>query len=281
MKIFLLLALLSFVVSGPVQSIEFANALSFGGGGAGRLNRPIASGLLDLPSSLTNRSWMFESGYSREYGLSEFDRFYIATAGRRGSFSAALGLAQFGSADFYAEQTIKVMVAYHYRKFMLSTLLSGMQVRFGSGYSKMSTQTAGFGAAFEHKYFITALSVDNINSPKLHPGAEPLEPNWRWQVQSLIWQSFSFTAGIKVTGTDDFRLLLAQDISLGTDNSFFWGINTRPLTYGGGVLLHVPSAALIYAVSNHPVLGLSHSISISLGNFKNRSRPKRGDDEFE
>ena len=63
--------------------------------------------------------------------------------------------------------------------------------------------------------------------------------------------------------TKELEILgLGQKIRLSRQASFFWGVATKPLTYGGGVRFLFKNLAISYATTIHPDLGLTHTISL-------------------
>lgn len=233
-----------------------------------------ASDLLTLPTgALNSRDWLLETGYNRQFELKDFDQFFIVGASRYKSFTAAFGLQQFGSADLYREQTMKLALGYSYDSLTVGMSWSGMQIDFGDGedfYFRAST--IGAGASYRTRLFYFGLAADNLTSPKLYEYAVPIEPIYSLYTEVIGLQSFAVTGRITWEKFQKPQLALGQRVALAERSSFIWGISTEPLTFGGGIELYVAKAAITYAANYHPVLGLSHTVTVATGRLFQRKR---------
>lgn len=257
-------------------AIDFIRSSGNGMGQTLSIRQSGATDLLTLPSgSLNSRDWVLETGYNRQFELADFDQFFIAGATRYKHFTAALGLQQFGSADLYREQTLKLGVAYSYDSLTAGLHWSGMQVDFGDNENfHFRASTLGGGVSYRHQRVYAGFAADNVTSPKLYAYALPIEPVYSLYAEVLGRQTFSVTGRITWEKYQKPQLALGQRIALAERSSFFWGLSTEPLTFGGGIELYVSRAAISYAANYHPVLGLSHTVTVATGRlFQRKSGP--------
>jgi hypothetical protein len=272
-------AVLWSVTSQPVRAIDFIRSSGNGMGQTVNIRQSSATELLTLPTgALDPRDWLLETGYSRQFELADFDQFFIAGATRYRQFTAALGLQQFGSADLYREQTVKLALAYSYDSLTVGLSWSGMQIDFGDDADfHFRASTIGAGVSYRTRLVYAGLAADNLTSPKLYENAVPLEPVYSFYAEVLGQQSFSVTGRITWERYQKPQLALGQRIALAERSSFFWGLSTEPLTFGGGIELYVAKAAITYAANYHPTLGLSHTVTVAAGRLFQR---KRSSDDF-
>lgn len=266
--------------SRPVLAIDFMRASGNGMGQTVSIRQSSATDLLTLPSgSLNSRDWLLETGYNRQFELADFDQFILAGATRYQQFTAAIGLQQFGSADLYREQTLKFSLGYSYDSLTVGLSWSGMQIDFGDGedfYFRAST--LGAGLSYRTGRFYAGFAADNLTSPKLYEYAVPIEPTYSLHTEVIGRHSFSVTGRITWEQYQKPQLALGQRVALAERSSFTWGISTEPLIFGGGIELYVARAAITYAASYHPTLGLSHTVTVATGRLFQR---KRQSDDFE
>ena len=248
-------------------------------GGLGRgvlLSRPTAVNLVNTATDgLSRGAGMFETGYYRRYELADLDDLFLAGAWRYRQMTMAVAVSQFGKTDLYAEQLLKGAVAVHYRRISLGIMLSAMQVQFGNGYGNLRTATVGLAGGLSAAKFTAALSSDNLTRPRLIEGGVPYEPTHTLLVEYHGVEAFSFTGRVRVENHQKPQFGLGQSIRLFNRSAFFWGVGTAPVEYGGGIEIDIPFGAVTYAANIHPVLGLSHTVTLV---WKSRRDHKGGDD---
>jgi len=183
----------------------------------------------------------------------------------------AVGLAQLGHIDCYAERTLKGSVAIQYDSLSVAVTLSGLMVDISEGYGRLRAATVGVGAAYRSRRWFVAFSADDLTSPKLHPFATAMLPQYHLYTELIGKGRFSLLGRASFQKDERPDFAFAQTIDLSSASSVFWGISARPLKYGGGMNLHLSSFSVTYTASVHPVLGFTHTISFSYGSaFQHR-----------
>lgn len=272
-----LISVLFCFAAGSVHSIEFLSARGAGLGNSIILSQPTASALVNLPVMPVRQSaWRLESGYNRLFELSDFDQLFVAAAGRWRSFVGAIGISQFGQSDIYSEKLLKTSLALHSRMFALGVSLSGQMVEIGNGYGGLRAAALGLSAGFNSRRIFAALSVDDINSPRLHRTSLPIKPRYAAHFEFVGKQSFSLTGRLQVQPQQRPQFGIGQRIELSHRAAFFWGLQNAPLLYGGGVELDFRRLRFTYATAVHPALGLTHTLALSFGKrLSDRSRKEK------
>ncbi|MBD3403374.1 hypothetical protein GF420_10800 [candidate division GN15 bacterium] len=251
---------------GHAGALDFTTSRDLGQARTVTFHYSTPSELLQLPTgSMPDRRWDIEAGFTRQYELSDFDQFFIAGAYRYGPVTAALGLAQQGSADLYREQLVKFSIAYYYRHFSLGASMSGEQVDITGDYHQLRSHAFGFGAGYRSDRFSVGFSADNLNKPTLYNGAVPRNPIYATYLELLGHRSFSFTGRITWEETEEVQLALGQRIALAESTSFTWGVGTNPVEYGVGIEFRFGRHVFSYAASYHPTLGLSFTVTLGTG----------------
>jgi hypothetical protein len=270
---------LSFVLAVGASAFDMRDARAGGLGRTVLLSRPMAVNLINGPSDgLEIGTWEGEAGYNRRFEMADLDYLFIAGACRRRSVTIALGASQFGKADLYAEQMLKGSIAYHYRRVTFGGSLSAMQLQIGNGYGGLRAATVGLGAALTSHRFRVSLAADNLTKPRFVDNGTPAKPTFTLLTEYHGHQAFSLTGRVRWEDLQKPQFGLGQMIRLSGESVFFWGIGTAPLEYGGGIELNIPFGSLTYAATIHPVLGLSHTVTLS---YKSWYRKSKGGGEFD
>lgn len=249
---------------GNSSAFEFVTTRGIGMGQTILFSQPSATSFLLLPSSkIANGEWIVELGGMREFELSELDRAYVAVATRHKSYTIALGLSQLGQRDYYSERTGKISLSYHWYDYTFSANISGIQYHFGGYYADQRAGTVGLGFSYSYGRMHFGIAADNINSPKLIETSPAFNPKVSFYGELLGKKNYSVTGRVTYEKDQDVQMALGQKIDVTDRGALFWGISTEPFQIGGGFdVWYSPRGVLTYAGSYHPVLGVSHNISI-------------------
>jgi len=260
------------VVAGNVRSFEFIRSEGNGMGQTVLISHTHPSTLVSVPTGgLISMEWRFETGFDRQYDMSELDQFYLAGAYRYRKFTAAAGLSKFGKSDLFSELTGKVSLAYHHDSLTAGVNMSGQLLQFGGDYGNLSGTTVGAGVSYRMKRLYAAFVADNLTSPQFADGSLRLNPLYSIYAEFAGKQSFVVTGRATLESGQDAQFGIGQKIFISETSAVFWGISTGPLEYGSGLELGIKGTTISYAFSNHPVLGFSHTIAVSVGGgFKRR-----------
>ncbi len=277
MKRTVLTIIVVLAASSQIAAFDFIRGQGNGMGQTVMLSHSSPTTLVNVPSGgLSPGEWRIETGYNRMYDLSELDQFFLAGAYRYRWLIFSLGVSNLGQSDLYSELTGKLGVAYRYDSLSVGLTVSGRKLDFGGGYGSLNAITMGAGASYRTKRFYAAVIGDNLIPPSFHPNAVKENPYFSLYGEFMGKESFAVTGRITMEKDQDVQLALGQKIFVSDYGSLFWGIGSNPLEFGGGLEIVYNNSYISYAFSSHPVLGLSHTISVSYGmGAKSRSQ---GDD---
>lgn len=249
----------------PVVGLEYLSGRSTAIGGTSLLSNPSSSEMVELPVSLMRPGeWQIESGYHRQFELSELDQVYFAGSGRWKELSLAVGLSQFGESGLFTEKIIKTSAAYHVRRFAVGASVSGMITEIGNSQGEFRTSGIGLSGLYQSSRLLVALAVDDLNSPAPFEGGVELPPRYSGYLEFLGKGAYSLTARLILQDKESPRLGFGQRINLSARSLFFWGVRSEPLMYGGGLELGFGRGTISYGTMIHPVLGFTHTIGFSL-----------------
>jgi len=268
--------LLPLLLAQGISSFELPTGSNAGAGDIISLSAPSATGLVELPiGSLAENSIAVETGYIRQFEIRELDQLFVATALQRTRFGLAVGLAQMGQTDFYAEQSAKAMLSYFHDSMTVGVSLSLLQVDAGSSFDRISAAGVGVGVSYKRNRIMAAFTADDINSPRLHKDAVAFNPRYTFSAEILGLQSYSVFGRARLEKTEKPRFALGQRFDVSNCGSVFWFVSTEALQYGAGIQVKQANMRLAYSLSYHPTLNLSHSISFAYL-FSSDGRTKTG-----
>ncbi len=205
-----------------------------------------------------------ENGYSRKFAMKELDRVYGVAARRLGRWTVALGFSQFGRSELYSEKTGRLALGCRIDSAAIGVTLSAMQLEFGGSYENLTAVTAGVGCGYSTKRLKAALMFENLTTPQLSDGSPEINIVSTLYMELIGPGPYSVTGRLTLEKTEKPQFGLGQKIRLSQRGSFFWGVTSAPVVYGGGVELNYKSYLITIAASYHPRLGISHTVALAL-----------------
>lgn len=278
MKKLVTISFLLVLLTGSACAYDFLTSRGTSLGQATLLSEPTPSEFLNLPTgSLKIGEYRVETALNRAFDLKDLDQFMLAGAWRKGRYSFAAGFSQFGKSELYAEQTAKLTLAAHFDSLTVALGGSYRILGFGGDYDNLSAATVHLSGEYRHRRFIAVVGADNITSPSFNDGSPATKPLWVTEIEYRGTRNLSVLGRVQLQDLERPRFSLGQYIGLGNTAALMLGVATAPTQIGGGVEFSFKGGRLTYGASVHPVLGLSQTISISLGN---RQKQTGEGDEF-
>jgi len=254
---------LALLLAASASGFELGSGRRAASGGAALLSIPAAGDIVDYAGlQIERNSLAIESGYERKFELSDLDRIYVAAGYRLANFSIGAGVSQLGKDDYYVERVNKGSLSYHLNVVSLGIVISGKSLEIGEGYGSFSAFAIGAGGAFKYQYLKLAVSVDNINRPRLDENVPKENMLTSFLAEITASPKVSLLGRMVLEKSEKPRLALAQYIRVTESNALVWNITGNPLTYGGGVDIGYAGFSINYAASYHPTLGFTHNISL-------------------
>jgi hypothetical protein len=174
-------------------------------------------------------------------------------------------MTQLGKPDYYLEQLIKGTVGYRSGWWSLSVMVSDKILTIGRDERRVSLNAlaVGLSGGLHYNNYHLGIVGDNLNRPRFDPAGDPENMN------IYVYGQIDGLASISITGrlfweNDEKAIFsLGQYFNLPDDHGLFLGIQSDPLSYGGGIDIRYAGIGLTYAVSHHPVLGFTHNVSLT------------------
>lgn len=262
----LIIVVILLFTGGTLNALEFATGRGNGLGGGLLLSESSASVLVSVPTGgIEPGEGKVEITAERRYEINDLDQMSVAAAYRYSNFTLAMGIAQFGYRDFYAERTGKINLSCQSGIFSGGISLSGMLVDFGGYYEQLRASTFGLGLAIRTDKIFGALVVDNVDTPTLHENGLKMNPIYTGYVEYRTGSSISSIGRMTLEDTKKPQLAVGQYFYITKKVSLFWGLASEPTVFGGGLEVSHRLGGISYATSYHPVLGFVHRVSLSMG----------------
>jgi len=252
------------LISAALFAYDIEGGRQMGMAGTIIMSEPSAHGLLNCPiDNLYPGQFVIESSANRKYGLADLDQISFLTAYRFKKFTAAFGFSQFGTPDYYTEKIIKTVFSYHVNSITPMLITSGRLIEIGDVFGKLRAASIGIGVSYHEDNYYFGLTLDDINNPKIAKNVEGESIKLNIFAEISGGEKHSVTGRLILEKYEKPFLSLGQFIHLTKTNGLFWGMSLNPLKYGGGFEIVYKKFSVDYGVSHHPVLGFSHSISLS------------------
>lgn len=245
-----------------LYSFDLLRSLPNGLGTSVALSRSSIFSITQTASgSLKSGEGMVAVAANRKFDLKEFDQYAIGIGLHYKNIHTGLLLSSFGESDLYAEKSGQLLVAYQKDSLIVGGTLSGMMMQFGGGFDNLSVYTFGLTATWRSKYIIASIVADNLTEPKPSDNSTAYPRVISMFGEFRNGEKFSLT-GRTTIENDNPAFGFGQRLQLSPHGELLLGVSTEPFQYGGGVNLFWKQFGLLYAVSYHPDLGLSHTVSL-------------------
>lgn len=265
MKLIRLLVFSSLIIlsaQSTLYSLDLLRGLPNGLGGSVALSRNSIFSITQTASgSLKNGEGIAAVAANRKFDLKEFDQYALGLGLHYKNIHTGLLLSSFGESDLYAEKSGQLLVAYQKDSLIVGGTISGMLMEFGGGFEDLSVYTFGLTAAWRSKYIIASIVADNLTEPKPSDNSAAYPRFVSVYGEYRSGEKFSLTGKVSIEN-DKTEFGFGQRLQLSPHGELLLGVSTEPFQYGGGVNLFWKQFGLLYAVSYHPDLGLSHTVSL-------------------
>jgi hypothetical protein len=258
----LLLFFIVLSISSPLCAFDILRGVPNGLGGSLVLSRnSIFSITQTATGNVKDGEAIAAFAANRKFDLKEFDQYVAGFGVRYANIYSGMLLSSFGQSDLYAEKSGQLLVAYQKDSLIVGGTVSGMILEFGGGFDNLSVYSFGLTAGWRSRYVLLSIAADNLNEPK------PSDNSAAYPRRSSVYGEFRSTDRFSLTGRvsierDETEFGFGQRLQLSQYGELLLGVSTEPFQYGGGVNLFWKQFTLVYAVSYHPDLGLSHTVSL-------------------
>jgi len=198
--------------------------------------------------------------YSNQFGLSELSQEAIGVGLNIKRVGLAVGLANFGKADFYQEQRVNLSAG----KEIISGVDLGITASYlilkAEGYETQNAVALDLGFQWEKSKFKIGGMVKNVNQPEI--GGDVVLRNYNLGVLYRALPEVNLSAGLYYDTDFKEQVQLGQELNLSENFALRAGFQTEPNRYSFGAGFFWKKMEIDYAFVNHPELGGSHGVGM-------------------
>ncbi len=253
----------SFCVAARGQGLSYADNQVFSHGyvdldAAGPLAGPA------YPFAGSAGRLMFETSYRSMYRMKELTDSRAGITYTRGRYQFGAAAATFGKPDYFHQLGLAGFVTYRLDRMALGGSAIYSRLSFNDTYDALDALAFNLGAAYRHDRTTVFAVARALNQPRFARHDEPVPPELEIglsyktdegldsQVRALFIRHRKPTAQL----SQAFRLTDYFAIS--------WALVLRPARLGAGLHLEKGAFGLVYRLSHHPVLGMTHTVNLIL-----------------
>jgi hypothetical protein len=198
------------------------------------------------------------------YNIKELTDNRAAAAMRRGDFIFGLGLASFGTPDYFHQ--VGLAAFGNYRKGYFRAGMSAVynRVSFGEKYGYLSASTVNLGVSYARNQYLGYVVARTINQPRYYDGDAPLPPEVECGVSYKSKEGLDSQGKLLFAKYQKPTAQLTQAFALTDYAALNWALVLQPVRFGAGLTLAKGHFVFDYKFSHHPVLGATHMVAISV-----------------
>ena len=198
--------------------------------------------------------------YSNQFGLSELSQEAVGIGFNLKRVGLAVGLANFGKANFYQEQRVNLSAG----KEIVSGVNLGITLNYlilkAEGYENQNAAALDLGFQWEKSKFRLGGVVKNVNQPQI--GGDVVLRNYNFGVLYKALPEVNLSAGLYYDTDFKEQVQLGQELNLSDNFALRAGFQTEPNRYSFGAGFLWSKIEIDYAYVNHPELGGSHGVGM-------------------
>lgn len=260
------IGLMMIMVTGPgvcARGLSFADNQIFSHGyidfdRAGPLVMP------EYPFATSGRPLVFETSYRSLYGMKELTDNRAGVAMRYRQFDIGAAAATFGESDYFHQTALATAVSYGKNRVRFGASIIYDRISFNDKYDDLSRTTFNIGGSFGYDRMLAYALSRSINQPRYHDNGQPAPP------EAEVGVSYKSNEGLDSQVKALFiryrkpTAELSQSFRLADFASVNWALVLLPARFGAGINLTRGSFGFEYKISHHPVLGLTHTVGLSV-----------------
>ena len=198
--------------------------------------------------------------YSNQFGLSELSQEALGIGFNFKKVGLAVGLANFGKADFYQEQRVNLSAG----KEIVSGIDFGVTASYlmlkAEGYETQNAVALDLGFEWEMSKFKFGGVAKNVNQPEI--GGDVVLRNYNFGILYRALPEVNLSAGLYYDTDFKEQIQLGQELNLSDNFALRAGFQTEPNRYSFGAGFFWKRMEIDYAFVNHPELGGSHGVGM-------------------
>jgi len=218
----------------------------------------------DYPFSSVGRKIVFQTSYRSLYNLKELTDNRAALAFSLGRYNAGLAFASFGEPDYFHQTGLSCFISYRHEYFSIGGSLIYSRLSFNEKYDCLSTLTANLGSAVRRNNATIFALTRSFNQPHYYSRSPAVMPEAEMGISYRSGEGLDSQAKALFVRHQKPTAELSQSFRLNEYVSLNWALVLLPARFGAGLQLAKGHFELDYKLSHHPVLGMTHTIMLTV-----------------
>jgi hypothetical protein len=225
----------------------------------------------DYPFASADRKFVFQTSYRSLYNMSELTDNRAAFTFSHNRYDAGMAFASFGETDYFHQLGLSIFASYHTRFLSAGGSIIYSRISFNNKYDALDAVSFNISAAYNSKDIMIFAVTRSVNQPRYCAS----DPSRMPEVETGI--SYNSRKGLDSQIKALFirhqkpAAELSQSFALYEYARLNWALVLWPARFGGGIHLEKGHFGFDYKISHHPVLGMTHTIMLTIS--KSKARP--------
>jgi hypothetical protein len=218
----------------------------------------------EYPCVSTGRKLVFETSYRSLYGLDELTDNCAGFAVHYREFILGAAFASFGKSDYFHQSGLAAVASYGYDRLRFGGAIIYHRISFNDKYDAVGRTTFNIGGTYRYDRILAYAVTRSINQPRYYENGRTAAPEAEFGVSYKSSEGLDSQVKTLFVRYQKPTAELAQSFRLADFASVNWALVLLPARFGAGINLSKGSFGFEYKISQHPVLGLTHTIGLSV-----------------
>lgn len=221
------------------------------------------------PFASSGRKIVFETSYRSLYDMKELTDNRAAIAFGSGKVTCGAGMASFGEPGYFHQLGLAGFGSFKRKNLAAGGAIVYSRISFSEKYGYLSSVIINLGLAYSRNR-ITLFAVSrSLNQPRYYAGGRPVLPEAEIGVSYTSREGLDSQAKALFVRYQKPTAELSQSFRLSGHARISWAMVLQPARFAAGLHLEKSHLGFVYRISHHPVLGLTHTVTLSI--FKGRT----------
>lgn len=249
--------------AGHAAGLSAGDSQPFAGGFINiRKTGPIA--LASYPCAELAADMAGETSYRSLYGLKELTENRAGAAFCMKPLIFGVVFSSFGQAGYYHQSSGAVSLSAKMASFRFGMAVLHKRISFSESYAAVSLVSLTAGVSYTRRNISVYGVTRNMNQPSYTSGSRSQRPEAEF---GFLYQSSNGLANLiqaLFVRQNKPTAAIGQMFPLADIVDIHWLLVLSPVRFGGGLRITKDPLIITYRYSHHPVLGATHTISLTI-----------------
>ncbi|MCK5125050.1 MAG: hypothetical protein KAR42_02235 [candidate division Zixibacteria bacterium] len=216
------------------------------------------------PFAISKKKLSFQTSHRSLYGLKELTDNQFAVTTHLRDFTIGAGGAVFGKSDYFQQMGLSLFGNHSIKGLVFGFAIIYNRLSFNASYNDISYTACNLGLSKTYNNFLLFGTARNINRPKYYNSSDKLPLEAECGISYLSKSSLDSQISVLLREHEKPTAMTTQSFKLDKRIQLNWTLVLYPIRFGGGLDLETSHLGFNYKVSHHPVLGMTHTVLLSV-----------------